>query len=459
MLLHCVWNFVVFIIALGVLITVHECGHFLIARFFKVQVEKFSIGFGPALWKWYDSNNTEYVISIILLGGYVKLFNAQTVNTRSYYISQEAFNYKKDVWKRIVIVLAGPVFNFIFSILLYTVVYIIGIPICKPIIHDVIPNSIVTSVGISSGVEIKSINNVQTPDWKTVRLQIFNNIKKEKIIISTMSINGMHSNIYTIYLSKCWRDLFVKVKDPILALGIVSCNTRIIPVLSDVKSNSPAKQGGLKIGDKILAINDHPILNWNFFITNIKNNSEKIFKISVERQHKVLHCYVIPDKNHLVDFSTIESMISVVPKIITVPIKTHCMIHKYSLHNAIFKACIKTWELMYLIINALIKLILGDIKTIDIGGPIAIAQGAGDAARFGLIYYLMFLAVISINLGIINLLPFPTLDGGHLFFLILEIINGKPVSSKIQNFGYIIGLTLLVLIMCFVILNDFSKLW
>lgn len=454
MLLNFFWNVIAFIIALGTLITVHEFGHFLAARFCKVQIERFSIGFGPILWRWYDSNNTEYVISMILIGGYVKLFNTNIYDINNSNVTY-SFDYK-NIWQKIIIILSGSIFNFIFSILLYTLVYMIGMPTQKPIIQNIIPNSIVAHSGISSELEIKSINKVQTHNWEEVRFQILNNIEKEKFTISTTSLDHAHYNTYNIKLPKNWFNNHINM-DPIIALGILPYDTQIIPIISNVQPLSIAERIGLKIGDKILAINDQSIYDWDSFIINIKNNPKKNFKISIERKHKILHYYMTLDEKYLINSNTIEGVIGILPKIIVVPKKNY-VINQYKLHNAIFQACNKTWELTCLIIKMLTKVIFGDIKIINIGGPISIAQGAGNAAQFGLVYYLMFLAVISINLGIINLLPFPTLDGGRLFFLILEKIYGKSISQKIQNFGYTVGFILLILIMCFTFFNDISRL-
>lgn len=455
MLLHCLWNLMLFVITLGMLVAVHECGHFLAARFYKVKVERFSIGFGPVLWKWDDSNGTEYTISIILLGGYVKLLNTQTHLTNCN--ANNTFN-KKNIWQKIVIIFAGSIFNFVFAIFLYVFVYIIGVPVCKPIVHAIVPDSIVARAGMQSGIEIISINNIETADWEAVRFQILNNLNTEQLVISTRSVNDAYFDTYIVRLPKNWFNAFTNIKDPITKLGILPDNVRIAPIISDIEPYSIAERSMLKIGDKILEINDQSIYDWNTFIINFKNCSEKNFKVTVERQHKILHFYMMSEKNNLINSDIMEKTIGFFPKIV-ITSKQNYIINRYQLHHAVFQACNKTWELIYLTINTLIKLIFGDIKTIYIGGPLSIAKEAGNAAQCGLIYYLMFLAVVSINLGIINLLPFPTLDGGHFFFLILEKISRKPISQKIQSFGYIIGFILLTLIMCFVFFNDVSKLW
>lgn len=454
-LLHFLWNLITFIIALGILITIHEFGHFLAARFFGVKVERFSIGFGPALWKWRDSNNTEYIISIILLGGYVKLFNTQSCVIHD--DTENAFN-KKNILQRMIIISSGSIFNFFFATLLYILIYVIGIPEHKPIIHAVVPDSIIAHAGIPAGVEIKSVNNVPTLDWDAVRVQILNNIGNEKLIISTTSLQDILLHKYVVCLSKCWFNTCINIKDPVLMLGILPDNAIIVPIIAVIQPNSIAEHSTLKIGDKILAVNDQSIYDWDTFTTYIKNNAGKIFKISVERQKEILHIYTVPEKKHLIYSNVLEEVIGIFPEIAIFPKKNY-IIHKYELHHAIFQACNKTWELIRLTMHALIKIIFGDIKITYIGGPISIAKGAGAAATAGLIYYLMFLAVISINLGIVNLLPLPYLDGGYLLFVILEKINGKFIPKKIQNFGYVIGLFLLILIIFFAFFNDISKLW
>ncbi|URJ25622.1 sigma E protease regulator RseP [Blochmannia endosymbiont of Camponotus sp.] len=457
MLLHFFWNLTTFILALSVLITVHEYGHFVAARFLKVKVERFSIGFGPVLWSWRDSNDTEYVISVVLFGGYVKLFNTQKKIASCNEEYNNSFDCKR-IWKKSVIVVSGPIFNFLFAIVLYTLVFMIGVPIYKPIIHSVIPNSIVAQSNIPSGVEIKSINNILTRDWDAVRLEILNSIGKEKIVISATPINNTHIQTYIINLSHNWFNKSTNNKDPIITLGILPFNTHVLPILSRIQPDSAAQRAGLKIGDKIISIDDQLIHNWESFITIIKNNPEKTFKIIVERKNKILNFSLTPNKKHLIPFDKTEGVIGVFPKIICIPTKHHT-IHQYGLYLAILEACEKTWKLICLTTNTLFKLITGDVGITHLSGPIAIAQGAGASAQSGVIYYLMFLSLISINLGIINLLPFPTLDGGHLFFFMIEKIKGKSISKETQSFGYIIGSIILTLIMCLSIFNDISRLW
>ncbi|URJ27917.1 sigma E protease regulator RseP [Candidatus Blochmannia vicinus (nom. nud.)] len=458
MLLHFFWNLAAFVLALGILITVHECGHFIAARVFKVKVERFSIGFGPILWSRRDSNDTEYAISAVLFGGYVKLYNTQE---KSIYYNQgnnNAFNHQH-IWKKSIIVASGPIFNFIFSILSYVIIFMIGIPVHKPIIYSIIPDSIIAQSGIQSDVEITSINNIKTHNWNSVRLEIFNSIGKEKLIISTTSINDMCIKTYTINLSHNWFNNLDNPKDPIITLGILPFNTNIVPILSRIQPDSAAQQAGLKIGDKIISIDDQLIHHWESVTTAIKNNPGKNFKISVERENKIINLNLTLNKKNLIHSDKIEDIIGVLPKIISDTPTKYYTIHQYSLHAAILQAFKKTWTLICLTTNTLLKLITGDIKITHLGGPIAIAKGAGESAQSGLIYYLMFLSLISINLGIVNLLPFPTLDGGYLFFFIIEKIKGKAISKKIQNFGYIIGSIMLIIIMCLACFNDISRLW
>lgn len=457
MLLNFLWTFIIFFVALGMLITVHECGHFLTARFFGIKVERVSIGFGPILWKWYDSNNTKYVVSMILVGGYVKLFNTD-VHRVIGSCEEDAFD-KKDIWKRVIVIVSGSIFNFIFSFLLYVLIYSISAPICKPMINNIIPNSIIAQAQVPSGIEIVSVNNVHTHNWEEVRFQILNSIEKERIIFSTKSIDNRNFHTYIVPFSKNLFNTYLKTQDPIVALGIFPDNFEISLILAKIKPNSIAESSGLKIGDKILKINDQPMFDWKSFIEYIKNNPEKNYMISVERQRKILYCHMILDRKILVDSNIlIEEIIGIFPKIIIHSKKYYTVCYR-ELNNIICQACNKVWELIYLTVNTLIKCISGDVKATNVGGFIAIAQGARDAAHFGFIYYLMFLSIISVNLGIINLLPLPMLDGGHLFFLVLEKIKGKPVSQKIQDFGNGIGFFLLMLIMCLAFFNDLSKLW
>lgn len=455
MILHIILDFIVFIVTVGILITVHECGHFLAARFFKIKIEQFSIGFGPVLWSWIGSDGTKYIISVFLIGGYVKLLDQ---SVKEVYLSQESNDFLnfKSVWRRSIIVLAGPFFNFIFSVLLYTVIFIIGIPIYKPIIHYILPNSIIAQNNILTGSEIKLINNIPVNDWESVRLKILHNINKACITITTKLNHNqiMHEN-YVVRLPDNWlNQSIIDTKDPIIALGMLPNAIYVRSIILKKDSFFFDKQNFLQIGDKILLINSNPIYNWESFIQMIKNSSKKKFDMTIERHKKLLHlnCSVYESNiNYIINTNKNMNLF-----LATLAMKSeqNLEIKRYGLFTAVVKACQKTWMIISIITKTLGQVFQGNIKIADLHGPIAIAKGAEQSIRSGYIYYLMFLAIVSINLGIINLLPIPMLDGGQLFLLLSEKIKGSSVSQKTQNFIYMISIIILIFISFLALYND-----
>ncbi|CAD83349.1 membrane-associated Zn-dependent protease [Candidatus Blochmanniella floridana] len=462
MVLDYFWNIVFFILTISLLITVHECGHFLAARFFGVKVEKFSIGFGPIVWSWQaNKDSTEYIISIIPLGGYVKLLDKSSISSdsESYHTRNDSF-HSKDSWKRGIIIAMGPIFNIIFSIILYTLVFMIGVPVYKPIINYIFPNSIVEKINIPVGSEIKSINGIKTVDWESVRLNILHNINKEKIVISTICVNNdeIYEKSYVIPLSINWLDKsIIKTQDPIIALGVLPCIFRATLNASEIKLHPVSEQDTLQINDKILLINKLPIYNWQSLIQIVKNNSGQSCQLVVERDKHLLYLNVVLIDNYEVDSGKFLKNINffLAPDIVCKSIKP--VIRTDELFTAILKACNKTIDLFIFTVNALFQLVSGNVRITNLHGPIAIAQGAGKSIHSGINYYLMFLAVVSINLGLINLFPIPILDGGQLCFLLIEKIKGSPLSKKIQNFSYIISFAILILIMVLTTYNDITR--
>lgn len=458
MILNFFVDLFIFIITLGILIMVHEYGHFLAARFFKIKIEQVSIGFGPVLWNWKDTNGTKYVISAFLVGGYIKLFDKKTQQISSNCQFNDSF-YPKYIWKRSIIVLAGPIFNFIFSILLYIIIFTVGTPIYRPIINYILPNSVIDQSKILIGSEIKFINNVQVTDWESVRLMIFNNINQKSMIIT---VNLVHDNKVNykkciVHLPYNWfNQPIIATTDPIIALGI-------FPNIVYVKSNIIEKeclfldkQNDLQIGDKILLINSKPIYNWKSFMRMIEHNQSKIFNLLIERNNNLLYLNCSLYKKNYFNNTDKYKNINLFLETFMIKAEQKPETYRYGLPTAILKAFNKTWNFICFTIKMLAQLFFGDIKIANLHGPIAIAKEAGQSAHSGLIYYLMFLSIVSINLGIMNLLPFPVLDGGQLFFILLEKVKGSAISQKIQDFINIISFIILICITFLTLYNDIT---
>ncbi|HGW6106261.1 TPA: sigma E protease regulator RseP [Citrobacter werkmanii] len=450
-MLSILWNLAAFIVALGVLITVHEFGHFWVARRCGVRVERFSIGFGKALWRRTDKLGTEYVIALIPLGGYVKMLDerAEPVVPE---LRHYAFN-NKTVGQRAAIIAAGPIANFLFAIFAYWLVFIIGVPGVRPVVGEITPNSIAAQAQIQPGTELKAVDGIETPDWDAVRLQLVAKIGDEHTTLSVAQFGSNQRQDKTLDL-RHWAFEPDK-QDPVSSLGIRPRGPQIEPVLSEVQVNSAASKAGLQAGDRIVKVNGQPLTQWMTFVTLVRDNPDEPLALDIERQGSSLSLTLTPDSKQV--NGKAEGFAGVVPKIIPLP-DEYKTVRQYGPFSAILEASDKTWQLMKLTVSMLGKLITGDVKLNNLSGPISIAQGAGMSAEFGVIYYLMFLALISVNLGIINLFPLPVLDGGHLLFLAIEKLKGGPVSERVQDFSYRIGSILLVLLMGLALFNDFSRL-
>ncbi len=449
-MLSILWNLAAFIVALGVLITVHEFGHFWVARRCGVRVERFSIGFGKALWRRADRHGTEFVIALIPLGGYVKMLD-ERVEPVSPELRHYAFN-NKTVSQRAAIIAAGPVANFIFAIFAYWLVFIIGVPGVRPVVGEITPNSIAAEAQIAPGTELKAIDGIETPDWDAVRLALVAKIGDESARVSLAPLGTGQTSEKTLDL-RHWQ-FEPDREDPVLSLGIRPRGPQVETTLAEVQAESAASKAGLQAGDRIVKVEGALINQWTDFASLVRDNPGNALSVEVERQGRTLSLTLIPDTKP--GNAKAVGFAGVVPKVIPLP-DEYKTVRQYGPFVAVAEATDKTWQLMKLTVNMLGKLITGDVKLNNLSGPISIAQGAGMSAEFGLIYYLMFLALISVNLGIINLFPLPVLDGGHLLFLAIEKLKGGPVSERVQDFSYRIGSILLVLLMGLALFNDFSR--
>jgi regulator of sigma E protease len=451
-MMNILWSLAAFIIALGILITVHEFGHFWVARRCGVRVERFSIGFGKALWRRTDHQGTEFIVALIPLGGYVKMLD-ERVEAVAPELRHQSFN-NKTVLQRAAIVSAGPVANFLFAVIAYWLVFIIGVPSVRPVVGDISPQSIAAQANISPGMELKSVDGIETPDWDSVRLALIGKIGDKQTQIGIAPFGSANVVEKTLDLRQ-WQFEPDK-QDPVVALGIIPRGPQIESVLAEVQPGSAAQNAGLQAGDRIVKIDGNLLNNWQTLVLQIRDNPGKPLVLDVERRGILLSLTLIPDTKSVGENRS-EGFAGVIPKVIPLS-DEYKTIRQYDPFTALYHAGDKTWQLMRLTVNMLGKLITGDVKLNNLSGPISIAQGAGASAEYGLVYYLMFLALISVNLGIINLFPLPVLDGGHLLFLAIEKLKGGPVSERVQDFSYRIGSVLLVLLMGLALFNDFSRL-
>ncbi|MFP1825825.1 sigma E protease regulator RseP [Lonsdalea quercina] len=451
-MMNILWSLAAFIVALGVLITVHEFGHFWVARRCGVRVERFSIGFGKALWRRRDRLGTEYVIALVPLGGYVKMLDGRVADVPPE-LAEQAFD-RKTVWQRAAIVSAGPIANFIFAVFAYWLVFILGVPGVRPVVGEVLPNSIAAQAQISPGMELKSIDGIETPDWDSARLAFIGKIGDAEMTIGTAPLGSSLIEQKKLDLHS-W-SFEPDKQDPAVSLGIVPRGPQVEAVLAGIQPHSAAEKAGLQAGDRIVKVDGQLLSRWQQFVIAVREHPGERVELSVEREGETLTLTLTPDSK-TVGKDKIEGFAGVIPRVTPLP-EEYKTVRQYGPFSAVYEATDKTWQLMKLTVGMIGKLIAGDVKLNNLSGPISIAQGAGMSADYGLIYYLMFLALISVNLGIINLFPLPVLDGGHLLFLAIEKLKGGPVSERVQDFSYRIGTVLLMMLMGLALFNDFSRL-
>ncbi|AUI86747.1 RIP metalloprotease RseP [Vibrio azureus] len=447
------WNLASFIVALGILVAVHEFGHFWVARRCGVKVEKFSIGFGKSIWSKVGKDGTEYSLSMIPLGGYVKMVDSRVdevpENERHLAFDQ------KPLWKRTAIVAAGPIFNFLFAIFAYWLVFLIGVPAVKPVIGEVTPNSIVAQAGIESGMELKSISGIKTPDWESVNMGFVSHIGDDSMTVTLSSKDEVGSDVTKTLDIRDWK-FDPETQSTMQSLGFKPYTPEVYTELANVTQGGAGDKAGLQAGDKLLKINGVSISHWNDVVEAIRSHPMKPIELTIERQGNQQLLSLTPDSRELADKQVI-GFAGIAPEVAEWPEQYRFEL-QFGVFESIGKAIDKTGQVIGLTISMLKKLIVGDVGLNNLSGPISIAKGAGATADYGLVYFLGFLALISVNLGIINLVPLPMLDGGHLLFFAIEAVIRRPVPEKVQEMGFRVGGAIIFSLMALALFNDFTRL-
>ncbi|WP_253651663.1 MULTISPECIES: sigma E protease regulator RseP [unclassified Vibrio] len=447
------WNLISFIVALGILVAVHEFGHFWVARRCGVKVEKFSIGFGKSIWSKVGKDGTEYSISMIPLGGYVKMVDSR-VDEVPEHEKHLAFD-KKPLWKRTSIVAAGPVFNFLFAIFAYWLVFLIGIPAVKPVIGEVTPNSIVAEAGIESGMELKSISGIKTPDWESVNMGLISHIGDDLMTVTLTSANEVGSEVTKTLDLREW-EFDPETQSAMQSLGFAPYTPEVYRVIEQVSQGGAAEKAGVLPGDEIVAIGEQRVTEWKQVVEAVRSNPDTPIELTVLRQGYEQTLTLTPGSRELAN-KEVVGFAGIAPKVAEWP-ESYRFDLQFGVFESVGKAVDKTGQVIGLTISMLKKLIVGDVGLNNLSGPISIAKGAGATADYGLVYFLGFLALISVNLGIINLVPLPMLDGGHLLFFAIEAVIRRPVPERVQEMGFRIGGAIIFSLMALALFNDFTRL-
>jgi regulator of sigma E protease len=442
-----------FVVALGVLIAVHEFGHFWVARRLGVKVLRFSIGFGKPLWsRRVGEDRMELAIGVFPFGGYVKMLD----ETEGEVPAQElhrAFNRQK-VWKRMAIVVAGPLFNFLFAILAYWAVYMIGVDGIKPVVGKVTESSIAQQAGFRAGDVILSIDGKEVQSWDQRRLYLFQRaLDRARVNVEVRDAQG---NVETRLLDLSSLPV-QEVNASLLerGIGLIGFFPEPLPVIGAMEPG-PAASAGMKIGDRLVEINGEPVPSWEQLVEVISKSPGKTVNVTVEREGARHDFKVTPDA--VEQGGQTIGRINIRPRFADIPDAMRVKV-RFGVAEALTEGARNTWAMSVLTLEMLYRMLKLEVSARNISGPITIAQYAGYSAKVGVEQFVLFLAVISISLGVLNLLPIPVLDGGHLMYYIIESIKGSPLSERTMMLGQQVGVALLGGLMMLAFYNDLTRIF
>jgi len=445
-------NIIGFLLVIGVLVTVHEFGHFWVARRVGVKVLRFSVGFGQPLLQRTGADGTEYVLAAIPLGGYVKMLDEREAPVDSAERDQ-AFN-QKPLWARNAVILAGPMFNFALAIIAYWMVFVIGATELRPVLGPVIPESPAAEAGLAEGDELLRINNVEVDAWDQAIMAMLEAAGDDPIAVRVRRGSGAEA---TMQLDLADQRLFDEEGEVLNIIGLTPWRPSIEPRINTVVSGGAAAEAGLQSGDRIVAVNGNPIDTWSALVERIRPLADQPAEVVVARAGEEFTVQV-----ELQGRGEGESRIGLLGVTPVVPAGLfESMRHevRYGVLESVPMAFAASWRAAALTVEVLFKMVVGEASVKNLSGPINIAQYAGDSVSLGIIPFLKFLAIVSISLGILNLMPVPVLDGGHLLYNTIEWIRGRPLSESAQGVGQQIGMALLFMLMGLAFYNDLYRLF
>jgi regulator of sigma E protease len=449
-LLHTV---LAFIVALGVLIVVHEYGHYIVARLCRVKVLRFSVGFGRPLATWRrGADQTEWVIAAVPFGGYVKMLDEREGPVAPHELSR-AFN-RQSVWRRLAIVVAGPLFNLAFAILIYAGLFMYGLPEARPVLGEPPAGSAAASAGLHAGDTVRGVEGESIDTWQDLRWRVLKAaLQRETLRIETVNDKG-HLGVGVLDL-RAFPSAEVE-GDALERIGLRLYRPPLDAVIGQVIAGSAAERAGLESGDRVLAVGGKPIASWDALVAAVQASPELPLAFRIERSGSVRELEVVPAA--AMSGERRVGRIGAGPRVPPSHAERLFVRVQYGPLESIVRATAKTWDIAIFSLKMLGKMLIGEVSWKHLSGPVTIADVAGQSASLGWISYLTFLALISISLGVLNLLPIPLLDGGHLMYYAIEIIKGKPVSERAMELGQRVGLALLLVMMAFAFYNDLNRL-
>jgi regulator of sigma E protease len=440
------------LVALGVLVTFHEFGHFWVARRCGVKVLRFSVGFGMPLLRWSDKQGTEYVVAAIPLGGYVKMLDEREGEVPAHLVEQ-SFNRKK-VGQRIAIVAAGPIANFLLALVFFWILAMVGSQQVRPVIGAVEPGSMAAQAGLSSGQEIVAVDGEAVRGWAGVNLELVRRLGETGSLQIGVRDEGASNTVsHTVKL-----DGWLKGSDepdPIKSLGIQPWRPVVEPVLAEIDPEGPGAAAGLKTGDRLLTLDGAAIADWQALVDAVRQRPDAKVLLQVQRDGAQLDVPVT--LAHRGEGKASAGYLGAGVKGGEWPPSMLREV-RYGPLDAVVEGARRTWTMSVLTLDSLKKMLFGELSVKNLSGPITIAKVAGASAQSGMGDFLNFLAYLSISLGVLNLLPIPVLDGGHLLFYLIEWVRGRPVSDRVQGWGIQIGISLVVGVMLLALINDLGRL-
>ncbi|WP_371322712.1 RIP metalloprotease RseP [Dechloromonas sp. ZY10] len=443
-----------FVVVIGVLVFIHELGHYLAARWCGVKVLRFSLGFGPVVWqRRFGSDATEWALSLVPLGGYVKMLDEREGTVPPAELSR-SFN-RQSVGRRSLIVGAGPAANFLAALLLYWCVFMLGSNELLPVLGQPPGGTPAAQAGLQDGEQVRSVDGQPVATWADLRWILLNRaVDRESVDLEV--INERHEiALRRLHLAAVadqgWQG------DAFEHLGLALYRPRLPPRLGKVLAGGPAAQAGLQSGDRIVAVAQQPVEYWHEFVAVVRDAGGRNLALEVQRGVETFTVNLVPD-----EVSERGRTVGKIGVAVAEPEGGLRELRTFVRHGpleAMTRAIDETWEKSVFSLVMMGKMLIGEASLKNLSGPVTIADYAGQSARLGLDYYLKFMALVSVSLGVLNLLPLPVLDGGHLMYHMIEVVRRRPLSERAMQIGQQIGLSVLLVLMAFALFNDLNRLF
>ncbi|MBL8515581.1 MAG: RIP metalloprotease RseP [Betaproteobacteria bacterium] len=440
-----------FIVAVGLLVTVHELGHYSVARLFNVRILRFSIGFGPALWlRRFGPDRTEWVVAAIPLGGYVRMLDAQDEEATPDQLPR-TFS-RQSVGKRIAIVLAGPMANFLLAGVVYWALFVNGMPGLRPFLGAPQLGTAAAVAGVQERDLVTQVNGEAVTTWQDLRWMLLQRAVERGDVALTITDQAGVQRIRTVSLGEVTKEDIDR--DFLSKVGLSAWRPRIEPVASFVQPGLPAAGAGLVAGDRVLTVDGVEVRRWEDMAKLIGARAGEVVRLKIQRGDTTLEVSLVPQAQKDGAGKPV-GRIGISPPPLP---EDYFITVRAGPVEAVGKSVVKLWDMSVFSLSMLGKMITGDLSWKNLSGPISIADYAGQSVRQGMLTYLTFLALISISIGVLNLLPIPVLDGGQLVYYLIELFKGSPVSQRVIEAGQQVGVFVLLGLTAFAIYNDIHRL-